>query len=142
MRTRATVAMAGSFGYEFDLTKLDDEEKEQIRKDIRTYKKYAPLIVNGDYYRLSNPYQDEICAWSFVSDKKDACLVSTVQLQIEGNMKPIYVKLRGLQDHAEYRNAETGEIYSSDVLMEIGYPLPYVMEEYHSEQIYLELKQE
>lgn len=141
MRTRATVAMAGSFGYEFDLTKLDKEEKEQIRKDIQTYKNYAPLIANGDYYRLSDPYRDEVCAWSFVSGQKEECLLSTVQLRIEGNMKPLYVRLRGLQEHAEYRNTETGEIYSADVLMEIGYPLPYIMEEYHSEQIHLALVQ-
>lgn len=141
MRTRATVAMAGSFGYEFDLTKLDKEEKEQIRKDIQTYKNYAPLIANGDYYRLSDPYRDEVCAWSFVSGQKEECLLSTVQLRIEGNMKPLYVRLRGLQEHAKYRNTETGEIYSADVLMEIGYPLPYIMEEYHSEQIHLALVQ-
>lgn len=141
MRTRATVVMAGSFGYEFDLTKLDKEEKEQIRKDIQTYKNYAPLIANGDYYRLSDPYRDEVYAWSFVSGQKEECLLSTVQLRIEGNMKPLYVRLRGLQEHAKYRNTETGEIYSADVLMEIGYLLPYVMEEYHSEQIHLALVQ-
>ena len=46
--------MAGTFGYELDPGKLDDEEKDKIREQIRAYHKYAPLIASGDYYRLQS----------------------------------------------------------------------------------------
>ena len=37
-KTRGVVAMAGSFGYELDLSLLTEEEKEEVREQIRNYK--------------------------------------------------------------------------------------------------------
>ena len=38
--TRGVTAMAGTFGYELNPALLSDEEKQQIREQIKTYKKY------------------------------------------------------------------------------------------------------
>ena len=53
--------MAGTFGYELDLGNVTEEEKEEIRQQIKEYKQLAPLIQTGLYYRLSNPVTDEVC---------------------------------------------------------------------------------
>lgn len=45
--------MAGTFGYELNPALLSDEEKQQIREQIKTYKKYETLINEGTYWRLS-----------------------------------------------------------------------------------------
>ena len=37
-RTRGIVAMGGSFGYELDPGRLTDEEKAEVRDQVRTYK--------------------------------------------------------------------------------------------------------
>ena len=63
LHTRGVVAMSGTFGYELNLMKLSEEEKQEIREQIAEYKSYAPIIQNGLYYRLSNPTTEEICAW-------------------------------------------------------------------------------
>ena len=55
LHTRGVVAMSGTFGYELNLMKLSEEEKQEIREQIAEYKSYAPIIQNGLYYRLSNP---------------------------------------------------------------------------------------
>ena len=55
LHTRGVVAMSGTFGYELNLMKLSEEEKQEIREQIEEYKRYAPIIQNGLYYRLSNP---------------------------------------------------------------------------------------
>ena len=71
LHTRGVVAMSGTFGYELNLMKLSEEEKQEIREQIAEYKSYAPIIQNGLYYRLSNPTTEEICAWEFVhTDEK------------------------------------------------------------------------
>ena len=44
LATRATVAMSGTFGYELDLTTLDELEKQEIKGQIARFKEYAPLI--------------------------------------------------------------------------------------------------
>ncbi|MDO4978394.1 MAG: alpha-galactosidase [Eubacteriales bacterium] len=137
LKTRATVAMSGTFGYELDLSKLSQEEKDTIKEQVAEYKKYAALIAEGRYYRLSDPKEEHVCAWSFVSANQEECLMNTIQLQIESNMKVFYVKFRGLAEHSYYKDEKTGSIYSSDILMEIGLPLKLLFEEYHSEQLYL-----
>ena len=65
LHTRGVVAMSGTFGYELNLMKLSEEEKQEIREQIAEYKSYAPIIQNGLYYRLSDPTTEEICAWEF-----------------------------------------------------------------------------
>ena len=47
LHTRGVVAMSGTFGYELNLMKLSEEEKQEIREQIAEYKSYAPIIQNG-----------------------------------------------------------------------------------------------
>lgn len=57
LATRAAVAMAGSFGYELDLNLLTEEEKEQVREQIKNYHRFEMLIRQGRYYRLTDVWQ-------------------------------------------------------------------------------------
>ena len=115
--------MSGTFGYELDFGKLSEEEKSEVRRQIATYKELAGLIQNGDYYRLSNPFTDEIAAWEMVSDDKDEALVFAVMLEIHGNMPVSYIKVRGLSADSFYLDEMTQKVYSSNMLMESGLPV-------------------
>ena len=55
LKTRGITAMAGTFGYELNPALLSDEEKEEIREQIKTFKKYEMLINEGTYWRLTSP---------------------------------------------------------------------------------------
>ena len=127
--------MSGSFGYELDLAKLSDEEKAKIKEQTARYRELMPLIVDGRYYRLTNPYTDEIAAWQYVSEDKTEILFNAVQLEIHGNMTPVYVRLKGLESGAVYREEKTGVSYPADLLMEIGLPLQSEMKEYQAYQM-------
>lgn len=133
--TRGVVAMSGTFGYELDLAKLSDEEKDRIREQITRYKQLAPLIMNGRHYRLTDPFTDETAAWQYVSEDKTEVLFFAVQLEIHGNMTPIYVRLRGLESGAVYKEEQTGDLYPADILMETGLPLKSEHREYQSFQM-------
>lgn len=137
IKTRAVTAMAGTFGYELDLGKLTDEEKEEVRKQIKSYHQYEKLIRTGDYYRLSNPLEEEIGAWEMISRDKKEVLISAVMLEKHGNMTVNYVRPRGLEEDAMYQDEDNGNIYSGSALMEAGIPLPVEMGEYLAYQIYL-----
>lgn len=133
--TRGIVAMAGTFGYELDLTKISGEEKDKIKEQVACYRKLMPLILNGRYYRLTNPFTDEIAAWQYVSEDKREVLFHAVQLEIHGNMTPIYVRLKGLDESSVYKEETTGMSYPADILMEVGLPLQSKMQEYQSYQM-------
>ena len=137
LHTRGVVAMAGTFGYELNLGKLSEEEKQEIRLQVEEYRKFAPLIQTGLYYRLSDPAREEYAAWAFVSEDQKEVLLNVVLQEIHGNMTVNYVKLQGLKCNAIYRDTETGKIYNGAALMEAGIPMPVEMGEFKAYQMHL-----
>ena len=135
LKTRGIVAMAGTFGYELDPKYLSEEEREEIRHQIKTYKKYEELIRNGIYYRLTDPFLDSCAAWLFVSEDKKRALLNIVVTELHGNMEVSFIKLKGLQKGAIYREAISGQRYAAEALMEAGLPMPVEMGEYNSCQM-------
>ena len=109
--------MAGTFGYELNPEQLSDEERKEIQEQIALYKKYEELVCRGDYYRLSNPFTDVCAAWAFVSEDKKQVLLSVVMQEIHGNMTVNYVRLKGLDPNAVYRDAQTGMRYYGSALI-------------------------
>ena len=136
IETRAITAMAGTFGYELDPKKLSEQEKEEVRQQIQDYKKYAQLIQNGLYYRLTNPFEQQVGAWEFVSEDKEEVLVNAVMLEVHGNMTVNFIRLKGLEENCMYREEKSGKLYPSIALMETGIPLPVEMGEYRAYQMH------
>lgn len=142
LKTRGITAMAGTFGYELNLGKLSEEEKSEIRKQVAIYRKDADLIQNGRYYRLTNPFEAEMGAWSFVSTDRTRALVCGVMLEIHGNMTVTYVKLKGLNPEAFYQEKTSGRIYGGAALMEAGIPLPVASGEYEAYRMDFQIVEE
>ena len=138
MKTRGVVAMAGSFGYELNLSAISEEDKNCVREQIDAYHKYWHLIHDGAYYRLTNPFEDrEAAAWLFVSEDKGEALLNTVALETHGNPLSLYVTLEGLDPEAMYRDEDTGTEYPGAGLMSAGIPIPSRTGEYQAFQVHL-----
>nr|WP_317402023.1 alpha-galactosidase [uncultured Gemmiger sp.] len=154
--TRAVVAMSGTFGYELDLGRLTDEECDQVRQQIETFKRYYDVIQNGAYYRLTAPdRQSRYAAWQTVTDKES--LVSLVLIHPEANARPLHLCLRGLDPAALYRIDEVhmygtaatpevgaaggtglcGAVVSGSTLLYAGYTLPQLTGDAPSVQMHL-----
>ena len=116
---------------------LPEEEKEEIRSQVEEYRKFAPLIQTGLYYRLSDPSKEEYAAWAFVSEDQKEVLLNVVMQEIHGNMTVNYVNLQGLKCSAVYRDTETGKTYNGAALMEAGIPMPVEMGEFKAYQMHL-----
>ena len=134
--TRAAVAMAGSFGYELDVNKLSQEEKEEVRQQIRTYKKYQRLIFNGVYDRLSNPYKEEYAAWQITDEDQSEMLVTYVLTKKHANAGIHYLKLRNLDETSLYKEENSKKIYTGAALMYAGLPMPREIGEYDAVQMH------
>lgn len=136
LHTRGIVAMSGTFGYELDPKKLTEEEKEEIRKQVETFKKDYELIQNGTYYRLTSPYEAEAYhAWAFVSEDQSEALVNVISTRSVPNAAPGYLKLRGLKEQERY--VLDGKEYPGSVLMQGGLLLPKPQREYEGWQMHL-----
>lgn len=136
LETRGAVAMAGSFGYELDVNQLSGEEKEEVRQQVITYKKYQKLIYNGMYDRLSNPYEEEYAAWQITSEDKTEVLVTYVLTKKHANAGVDYLKLRNLDPELWYQEEESKKCYTGAALMYAGIPMPRDIREYDAVQLH------
>jgi alpha-galactosidase len=57
LRTRAFMAMCGTFGFELDLTRASDKDLAAFKTQVDVYKQIHPVVRWGDLYRLWNPFK-------------------------------------------------------------------------------------
>lgn len=119
--TRGYIALAGTFGYELDITKIKDEEKKQIPGQIALCHKFSELIREGDYYRLSS-YGGKVNydSWEVVSKDKSEVLVFFIQIYNKANSRSVRLKLKGLDAVIKYKAEEEEQVYSGGALMYAG----------------------
>lgn len=133
--TRGVVAMAGTFGYELDINKLTKEEKVMIKEQVVEYKQHYQLINQGEYYRLTNPYENQyFTAWQFVSKDKEHSLVQVIFHPSQANANFYTVMLRGLDQNASYHVSGRETTYSGAALMYAGLELPDCVGDYQAFQ--------
>ncbi|MCM1024039.1 MAG: alpha-galactosidase [Prevotella sp.] len=119
--TRGNVAMVGTFGYELDVTRIPQEDRDAIPAQIAEFNKYNPIIRTGDQYRIGNVFEDNMWdAWIFVAKDKSEAAFTFVQVLGRPNYRSRRIKLKGLDSEANYKNMETGEVLTGSALMNAG----------------------
>lgn len=117
---RADVAMSGNFGYELDLTKFTEEEKEEVKKQVAVYKKLREFVPAADLYRLKSPFEGDDASFLFLSQDKTQFFLTYFQIKGAVSYNYRHLKLKGLEEEAYYRCEETGKAYSGAELMYVG----------------------
>ena len=139
LRTKAVVAMCGTFGYELDATHLTEEEQQLCKEQSDLFRKYYPLIFEGDYYRLTNPFElGNMTAWQHVAKDKSESLLSVVVTNLTCNGPQEYIRAKGLLPDAMYTINGNREAYSGSALMNAGLPIEREVPEYTAFQFHLE----
>ena len=132
IETRGVVAMSGNFGYELDITKLPESEKEIIKEQVKLYKEIRETIQFGKCYRLSSPYENNDVAWMFISKDCEEIIVSFVRTLAKPNSKFISLKLVGLDESSKYEILGENIIVGGDELMNIGLNVPELKGDYQA----------
>jgi alpha-galactosidase len=155
--TRGNVALAGTFGYELDITKLDDKDKAHIPHQIALYHKYNDLIRRGDYYRIASYRENHLYdCYEVVSKDKTEALITYVQVLKVPEDRSRILRIPGLDPDKEYAVIvdRTGAIapeddptmvlpvgprtqMRGDALMYAGLPMPNFWGDFRSALIYL-----
>ncbi|MED4227159.1 alpha-galactosidase [Neobacillus cucumis] len=118
--TRANVAYFGTFGYELDITKLSEEEKEKVKEQTLFFKEKRQLIRNGHFYRLLNPFESNDVSWMVVSNDRKEAIVGVYKVLAKPNDKYYRLPLKGLDPDKLYKIAEKETTHYGDELMNIG----------------------
>ncbi len=120
IETRANVAYFGTFGYELNVNKLDDEEKEIVMNQIKFMKEHRQLIQYGTFYRLKSPFEGNETVWMVVSKDKQEAIVGYYRVLQEVNRNYRRVRLMGLDPEIDYQIESTGTSHYGDELMNLG----------------------
>ena len=112
--TRGYVALAGTFGYELDITKISEEDRNMIPKQIEMYHRYYMLVNQGDYYRIAS-YADnhQWDCYMVVNPEKTEALLTYIQVMMRPNCHSRIFTCKGLDPDKKYDiyryNMDTGE---------------------------------
>lgn len=122
--TRGYVALAGTFGYELDVTKIPEEDRAMIPEQVAMYHKYNDLVREGDYYRIASFGENHSydCYEVVRKDKKEA-LVTYVQVLNRPSFRSRHICLKGLEAKTKYRVEGMEGAYLGETLMKAGIPV-------------------
>ncbi len=132
LETRGAVAMSGNFGYELDLTKMSEEERAEVKRQVAEYKEIRHLVQFGSLYRLRSPFEGNDTAWMMVSEDGTEAFAVYVRVLAEPNAPLDWVQFKGLDPLAQYRLVGTDAVYGGDQLMYAGLPVPKLHGDYKS----------
>lgn len=121
LETRANVAYFGNLGYELDVNKLSYVEKEEIKKQIQFYKENREVFQFGEFYRIKNPYNNNISSWMVKSNDEKTIILGCYKLLNHANEGQERVKLFGLDKDGDYKlNYPYEKEFKGDELMNVG----------------------
>ncbi|MFX3619189.1 MAG: alpha-galactosidase [Sporolactobacillus sp.] len=122
LKTRAAVAFFGAFGYELDVTRMSEKEKEEVKAQIRFFKENRKLIQFGDFYRMESPYEEDgnLTSWIVVSPDKKEALAARFQILNQPNPKFDRIYFKGLAPEKRYALEGSDQTFYGDELMNAG----------------------
>lgn len=136
--TRGHVALAGTFGYELDITKISAQEQAMIPEQVKMYHRYHDLVREGDYYRVASYSENrEYDCWQINAKDGSNVLVTFVQVWGRPNYKSRRIRLQGLDPKCVYRVEGTDIRYGADALMYAGLPVENLWGDFRSRLIHL-----
>lgn len=119
--TRGYVALAGTFGYELDVTKIPNDDRAMIPEQVKMYHKYNDLVREGDYYRLASYGENHrYDCWQVVSKDKSESLITFINVLHSVASRSKNIRLKGLESTKRYQIEGTDQVYSGSTLMNAG----------------------
>ncbi len=137
LKMRGHASMCGVMCYYLDLRKLTNDDKKLVKNHIVAYKEIRKTIQFGNFYRLNDYYNNNIIAWNYVSDDKKEAFLAYFQIIKKPNEPLRRIKIKGLNPRYNYKTREldkedNNEIYSGEVLMNIGLNIPKLCGDFQS----------
>lgn len=131
-KTKAEIALFGTYGFEFNPSKITLEDTLEIKEINEVFHKFhKDAIVDGDLYRLSNPFESNYFSMMSVSKNKEKAVVLLLNYKKE-TPRYRFLKLYGLNENYNYL-LSNGEVVSGEHLMNVGINITRWLNEFDTE---------
>ncbi|MCR4661179.1 MAG: alpha-galactosidase [Clostridia bacterium] len=119
-KTKAILALFGTYGYEMNPNKLTKEEIDSLSEIADVYHKYHKSVIEeGTLYHLLDPNKSNWMAMQSVSIDKSVSLCVCMNRKKEWD-RYRFLKLKGLKKDSKYLNSYDNTIQTGEYLMNIG----------------------
>jgi alpha-galactosidase len=98
---RAATALFGHLGVEWNVNRLDADERARLAEAIELHKRFRPLLHSGDTVRFDT--EPAYCAHGVYAADRSEALVSFAQLATAPSLTPPALRLPGLDPDGRYR---------------------------------------
>ena len=121
-------ALAGTFGFELDLTAYTEAEIEALHPFVQFYRDHGALVRGGELYRLAAP-DGQGAAWAVAAADGGEAVVFAVGAPLDGRRLPLPFAdpARRYAVHALYTGSAPqppAAPLPGETLLEQGLPLP------------------
>lgn len=120
LETRGNIAALGATGYELDTTKLTEEDLAAVRGQVAEYLASEDLILDGDLYRIADPFDSGYFGFHVVAKDKSRSVLTLYRRLNPVNGEAVRFKPAGLSEAKRYYVRELGLILSGVTLMNVG----------------------
>ncbi len=120
MQTRADIAALGATGYELDAAAFTDADRATVQEQVSAYLQDEDLILNGDLYRIENPFTGNYFGFCVVSKDKSKAKVTAYCRQNATHIPVKIIYPAGLDADARYYIPELDVTLSGKTLMNGG----------------------
>lgn len=138
--TRGDIAHLGATGYELDTTAFKDSDRSAVKSQIEEYKNIERLILEGDLYRLDNPYETNFFAFAVVSKDKSFAHLTCYRSLHRCNSHVHRIIMQGLDQNKEYYIPELKIILHGSTIMSLGIPVSFENHDFASKTFHFEEK--
>ncbi len=119
-RTKAMLALFGTYGYEMNPNMLAETEREELNEIAAVYRKYHKRVIEeGTLYHLLSPSEGNFMCMQAVSEDRTLSLVLLINKLKEAD-ESRFLRLKGLDEKALYRNDWDGKMHSGAYYMTVG----------------------
>ncbi len=130
IKFRTDVAFPCKLGFDLDLSKLSDDERNYCRQALTEWKRLKTVLFSPVLYRLVSPYDSNHCALERVSEDKSHALVFAYDMHPRFREPISATRLHGLNPQSTYRVREIlcadakkpflDKTYTGEYLMTVG----------------------
>ena len=139
-RTRGDIAHLGATGYELDTTVFTDDDRQAVKEQIEAYKKMERLALEGDLYRLENPFETNYFSFMIASKDKSQGYLTCYRSLHHRNPVVHRVKVLGLSENKEYYIPELNLILHGSTLANVGIVVNFPDGDFHTKTFHFEEK--
>lgn len=140
MKTRGNIAHLGATGYELDTTVFTDADRENVKNQVEQYKKMQHLVLEGDLYRLENPFESNYFAFAIVSKDKSEAHLTCYRSLNHCNPHSYRIVMKGLDENKLYYIPELDLTVHGSALMNVGLVISFEKSDFASVTLTFEEK--